>query len=156
MTPIDPNVERLSALSGYLEYILNEFPAPEGEEQEDPLVLTLVCFQKTLERRIKKTVPTPVWVNCMRWSVLEANKLIDEIYDQSYEFVENWNPATELPQNMQQNLAAVLMTLCHELLGDVAEAETYTCGTNSRCLPMNTPLRSWHRMRQRHQRHQRH
>jgi hypothetical protein len=123
MTPIDPNVQRLAALTGYLRFIINEFP--EGEEQEDPLVLVLVCFQKTLERRVNKTPPTSVWVNAMRWAVLEANKLLDAIYNHSYEEVENWNPATETPQNMVQNLAAVLMTLCHELLADIGEAETY-------------------------------
>jgi len=120
----DPNVQRLTALNGYLKYILNEFPNPMGEEQEDPLILILVCMQKTLERRIAKRTPTREWCDVMKWAVVEANKLIDAIYDQSYEFVADWNPTTT-PQNMQQNLAAMLMVTQHELIGDIAQGEDY-------------------------------
>jgi hypothetical protein len=121
---IDPNVQKLTALNGYMEFLLSKFPAPEEDVQEDPLILILVCMQKTLERRINKTLPTVEWVNIMRWSVVEANKLIDVIYEQSYEAVADWNP-TATPQNMQQNLCAMLMVTQHELIADVAEAEAY-------------------------------
>jgi hypothetical protein len=120
----DPNVQRLTALNGYLEFLLNEFPEPEGEdEQEDPLILILVCMQKCLERRITKTLPTVEWVNMMKWAVLKANKILDAIYEQD-ESIADWNPITT-PQNMQQNLAAMLMATQHELIADVAEGEEY-------------------------------
>jgi hypothetical protein len=118
----DPNVQRLTALTGYLEFILNLCPDPEAEENS--LILVLVAFQKTLERRISKRTPTVEWNNCMRWAVAESNRLLDTIYDVEFDAVDGWNPTTT-PQNMVQNLAAVLMTLAHELLADVAEAETY-------------------------------
>jgi hypothetical protein len=125
MTTIDVNITRLANFNGYLNSILAEFPAPEGEnEQEDPLILTLVCFQKTLERRITKRTPTREWCDVMRWAVIEANKTLDHIYDKGYEFVEDWNP-TDPPTNQQQALTAVLMLLCHELIGDVAQGEDY-------------------------------
>ena len=56
--------------------------------------------------------------------VVEANKLLDQIYDVHYEFVADWNPTTT-PQNVQQNLAAWLMVIQHELIGDVAQGEAY-------------------------------
>jgi hypothetical protein len=121
--PIDPNVDRLAALTGYLAYVLSLCPDPEAEENS--LILVLVAFQKTLERRISKRTPTVEWNNAMRWAVSETNRLLDTIYRVEFDAVDNWNPLTELPSNPQQNLAAVLMTLCHELLGDVAEAEIY-------------------------------
>jgi hypothetical protein len=120
----DPNVTKLTALTGYLEFILSKFPDPEENEQEDPLILILVCMQKTLERRIAKRTPTREWCDVMRWAVIEANKLIDAIYEQSYEAVADWNPTTT-PQNMEQNLAAMLMVTQHGLLADIAEAEAY-------------------------------
>jgi hypothetical protein len=125
----DPNdVRKLTALNGYLELLLNEFAAPEGEdEQEDELILILVCMQKSLERRINQTRPTLEWVQCMKWSVVEANKLLDKIYDVSnahYEFVADWNP-TERPKNVQQNLAAWLMVIQHELHTDIAQGEEF-------------------------------
>ncbi len=120
---IDPNVDRLAALTSYVVHIVSLFP--DWEKTDNPLVLTLACFRMTLERRIAKRLPTAEWTNCMKWAVAEANKLLDTIYDVELDAVDNWNPLTELPSNPQQNLAAVLMTLTHELLGDVAEAETY-------------------------------
>lgn len=108
---------------GYLQYILSLCPDPEPEENS--LILVLVAFQMTLQRRIDKRTPTPEWVNAMRWAVEESNRLLDTIYDVEFDAVDNWNPLTELPSNPQQNLCAVLMTLTHELLGDVGEAETY-------------------------------
>jgi hypothetical protein len=119
---VDPNVRKLAALTGYLEFILNEFPEPNFED--DSLMLALVAFQRTIERRINKRTPTPVWTNTMKWAVLEADKLLDMIYSQSYESVADWNPTTT-PQNMVQNLVAILMTLTHELMTDIGEAETY-------------------------------
>jgi hypothetical protein len=121
--PIDPNVDRLAALNGYVAFILSLCPDPEADENS--LILVLVAFQKTLERRISKRTPTVEWTNAMRWAVSESNRLLDTIYDVEFDAVDNWNPLTELPSNPQQNLAAVLMTLTHELLGDIAEAETY-------------------------------
>jgi hypothetical protein len=124
----DQNTQKLTALTGYLEFLLNQFPAPEGEdEQEDPLILVLVCCQKTIERRIAKRVPTIEWANIQKWAVIEAEKLLDKIYDvtgEYYDAVADWNPTTT-PQNMQQNLAAMLMAVQHELIGDIGEAETY-------------------------------
>jgi hypothetical protein len=118
------NRQKLVALEGYLEFVLSKFPAPDGEnESEDPLILILVCMQKTLERRIAKRLPTRDWCDVMRWSVIEANKLIDEIYERD-EHIADWNPMTT-PTNMQQNLAAMLMHTQHELIGDVAEGEAY-------------------------------
>jgi hypothetical protein len=119
----DPNVQRLTALTGYLEFILNLF-STDPEAEENSLILVLVAFQKTLERRISKRTPTVEWNNCMRWAVTESNRLLDTIYDVEFDSVDGWNPTTT-PQNMVQNLAAVLMTLCHELLADIAEAEDY-------------------------------
>jgi hypothetical protein len=121
--PIDVNVQRLASLTGYLEFILSKFPAPEGDEQEDPLILILVCMQKTLERRISKTRPTVEWVRIMKWSVIKANKLIDAIYAQDGSMAD-WNPMST-PQNMVQNTAAMLMDIQHELIGDVAQGEDY-------------------------------
>jgi hypothetical protein len=121
--PIDPNVDRLAALTGYLQYVLSLCPDPEAEENS--LILVLVAFQKTLERRISKRTPTVEWVNCMKWAVAESNRLLDTIYDVEFDAVDNWNPLTESPSNPQQNLAAVLMTLTHELLGDIGESEDY-------------------------------
>ena len=120
----DPNVQRLAALNGYLEFLLNKFPSPEQDEQEDPLILILVAFQKTLERRIAKRTPTREWCDVMRWAVIEANNLLDQIYDSEYEHVCDWNPMST-PKNMQQNLAAALMDVQRELIGDVAEGEAY-------------------------------
>jgi hypothetical protein len=123
MTTIDTNIKRLAPLNAYLEFILSEFPAPEGDEEEDPLILVLVAMQKTFERRIAKRTPTREWCEIMRWSVIEANKLLDKIYEQD-ESMADWNPVT-VPQNMQQNLAAWLMVTQHELLTDIAEGEEY-------------------------------
>jgi hypothetical protein len=114
---------QLVALEGYLEFLLSKFPAPEGDEQEDPLILILICMQKTLERRISKRTPTLEWVNMMRWSVIEANRLIDAIY-QNDESMADWNPMST-PKNMEQNLCAMLMHTQHELIADVAEGEEY-------------------------------
>lgn len=61
----------------------------------------------------------------MRWAVAESNVLLDAIYDEEFNAVDNWNPAIDAPANGQQALAATLMTLCHELVGDLGEAETY-------------------------------
>src|ERR1700733_5766257 len=120
----DQNVRKLTALTGYLEFILNEFPAPDGEnESEDPLILILVCMQKSLERRIAKRTPTRDWCDVMKWAVIESNKLIDAIYEQD-DSIADWNPMST-PQNMQQNLCAMLMVTQHELIGDVAEGEAY-------------------------------
>ena len=121
--PIDPNVDRLAALNGYLAFVLSLCPDPEAEENS--LILVLVAFQKTLERRISKRTPTVEWNNCMRWAVAESNRLLDTIYDVEFEHVDGWNPLTESPSNPQQNLAAVLMTLTHELLADISASEDY-------------------------------
>src|SRR5258707_6809265 len=101
------NAQKLTALNGYLEFILSKIPEPEGDESEDPLILVLVCMQKTFERRIAKRTPTREWCDVMRWSVVEANTLLDAIYAQD-QSMSDWNPTTT-PQNMQQNLAAWLM-----------------------------------------------
>jgi hypothetical protein len=121
--PIDPHVDRLAALNGYLGFILSLCPDPNAEENS--LILVFVAFQKTLERRISKRTPTVEWNNAMRWAIAESNRLLDTIYDVEFDAVDGWNPLTESPSNPQQNLAAVLMTLTHELLADVAEAEDY-------------------------------
>ena len=123
MTTTDPNIKRLTALNGYLEFLLSKYPAPEGEdESEDPLILVLICMQKALERRIAKIAPTAEWVRIMRWAVGTANQLLDKIYDEEFEAVADWHPLTT-PRNMVQNLCAALMDIGHQLIGDVAEAE---------------------------------
>jgi hypothetical protein len=129
---VDPNEQKLAALNEYLVYIMDLCPEPEADE--DALILVLVAFQKILERRIAKRTPTVEWNNVMRWAAAECHKLLDTIYDIEFDAVDNWNPLTELPSNPIQNLAAVLMTAQHELLGDIGEylrtelkmsAETY-------------------------------
>jgi hypothetical protein len=119
---IDPNVQRLAALNGYVDFIASLFP--NWETEENPLVLTLAALRMTLERRIAGRVPTVEWTNAMKWAVTESNRLLDNIYDLEFEHVENWNPM-DPPANPQQALAAVLMTLCHELRTDISIAEQY-------------------------------
>jgi len=110
-------------LKEYREYLASMFTPEEAEDC--PLLLALIAFEMTLQRRIDKRLPTPEWCECMRWAVTQSNVILDAIYDEEFNAVDNWNPATDKPANGQQALAATLMTLCHELLADVAEAETY-------------------------------
>jgi hypothetical protein len=138
-----PNKQRLACVNEYLEFLLSQYPAPDGEdEQEDPLILILVCCQKTLERRVAKRVPTIEWTNIQKWAVIEAEKMLDKIYDvtgEYYDAVADWNPTTT-PQNMQQNLTGMLMAVQHELISDIAEARP-TWQKNLNRLPMSSPKR---------------
>ena len=123
MTQTDPNVQRLASLKEYRQYLASMFTVEEAEDC--PLLLALIAFEMTLQRRIDKRLPTPQWIEMMRWAVAESNVLLDAIYDEEFDAVDNWNPAIDKPANGQQALAATLMTLALELLADVAEAEAY-------------------------------
>jgi hypothetical protein len=119
----DINVQRLASLTAYREYIVSLFTPEEAEDNE--LCLVLVVFEMTMRRRVEKRVPTPEWLEIMKWAVSQSNRLLDAIYETQDEHIVDWNPLTEPPTNAQQNLAGVLMTLCHELLADIGQAEAY-------------------------------
>jgi hypothetical protein len=120
---IDINQQRLTLLSEYRQYLTSLFT--EEEADGNAVLLVLIAFEMTLKRRVDKTLPTVEWNNCMRWAVAESNRLLDVIYDVEFDAVDNWNPATDKPVNGQQALAATLMTLVHELNGDIGESEDY-------------------------------
>jgi hypothetical protein len=119
----DPNVQRLASLTEYRQYLASMFTVEEAEDC--PLLLALIAFEMTLQRRIDKRLPTPEWCEVMKWAVAESNVLLDAIYDEEFDAVDNWNPAIDKPANGQQALAATLMTLAHEVLGDLGKAEKH-------------------------------
>jgi hypothetical protein len=119
----DINVERLASLTAYREYIVGLFTPEEAEENE--LCLVLVAFEMTMRRRVENRLPTPEWLEIMKWAVSQSNRLLDAIYETQDERILDWNPLTEAPTNAQQNLAGVLMTLCHELHHDIQAADDY-------------------------------
>jgi hypothetical protein len=124
MTQPDPNIQRLAHLREYRQFIESLF-TDAADADGNHLILVLIAFEMTLKRRIDKRLPTVDWAHCMRWAVKTSNKLLDQIYDEEFQHLCVWNPATDKPVNRQQALAGMLMRLVHELNGDIAEAEEY-------------------------------
>jgi hypothetical protein len=120
--------QKLVALETFLQWIMEQIE--EGAEDE-PFIQILAVYHKTLQARLAKTLPTVEWIEVMKWAVVEANDLLDQIYSEQHKAVIDWNPVTK-PQNMVQSIAAVLMAMQHELLGDVAAAEVYLAAEKDR------------------------